>query len=282
MTVCIAVLPCFTDKIVLVSDQLLSSDSVSVDGAMKVTTICPGSEWYVMFAGDPSRFQLLVDRVRLLLGDVRNVRLTVGTVMTAFEQAYALELRRVIEGEILLPYGLDRDEFIARGRELLGDHFYQLMEQISGATLGVELIVAGLNADAQTKLFSMSARGVVLPASLPYHAIGCGAFAALGALYQVPYFPTPDLTETVYRACAAKFAAESVPGVGESTYALIIAPLSGLWTLVTNVDEVRKLWRTKGQPPIPSAARRLIERDLRRIEPRRTIRGRKALDKEGS
>jgi hypothetical protein len=64
VTVCIAVLPRFTDKIVLVSDQLLSSDSDSVDGAMKVTTICPGLEWYVMFVGDPSRFQLLMDRVR--------------------------------------------------------------------------------------------------------------------------------------------------------------------------------------------------------------------------
>lgn len=268
MTICIAVLPRSTDKIVLVSDQLLSSASDSVDGVMKTATIYPGLEWYVMFAGDPSRFQLLMDRVRELLGDVRNVRLTVGTVMAAFKQAHALELQRVIEGEILLPYGLDRDKFIAHGKELLGDHFYQLMEQISAATLGVELIVAGLNADAQTKLFSMNQRGVILPASLPYHAIGCGAFAALGSLYQLPYFPTSDLAETVYRTCVAKFAAESVPGVGETTYALIIAPLSGMWTLVTNVDEVRELWRKKGQPPTPSAARRLIERDLRRLEHR--------------
>ena len=244
MTVCIAVLPRFTDKIVLVSDQLLSADIGSVDGAMKVTTVAPGSEWYVMFAGEAARFQLLMARVRALLGDVRNVRLTVGTVMAAFEQAYALELRKLIESEILLPYGLDRDDFIAHGKELLGDHFFQLMDQISGASLGVELIVAGLDALAQTQLFSMTVRGAIVPEVLPYHAIGSGAFAALGTLYQLSYFPTHDLSETVYRACGAKFAAENAPGVGQSTYALVIAPLSGLWTLVTNIEEVRELWRT--------------------------------------
>src|ERR1035437_1280790 len=78
----------------------------------------------------------------------------------------------------------------------------------------------------------MTVRGAIVPAVLPYHAIGSGAFAALGTLYQLSYFPTHDLSETVYRACGAKFAAENAPGVGQSTYALVIAPLSGLWTLV--------------------------------------------------
>jgi ATP-dependent protease HslVU (ClpYQ) peptidase subunit len=263
LSVCIAVLPQFTDKIVMVSDQMLSSDTTSVDGTMKVSVIA-GTNWNVMFAGNPARFKLLMDRVRDLLGDVRNTRLAFSTVTAALERAYALELQKLIENEILLPYGMARDDFIQNGKELLGDRFYQLMDQISSASLGVEVIVAGADPLGETTLSWMT-NGVVMPAALPYHAIGSGSYTALASLYQLNYFPTHDLSEIVYRACAAKFAAENVPSVGRATYAIVIAALSGDWTLITNIEQVRELWRTKGQPPIPSAARRLIERDLRSL-----------------
>jgi len=61
MTVCIAVTPKFTDTIVLVSDQLLSSDIASVEGAMKMALIAPVGQWTAMFAGDATRFQPLMD-----------------------------------------------------------------------------------------------------------------------------------------------------------------------------------------------------------------------------
>ena len=131
--------------------------------------------------------------------------------------------------------------------------------------LELEVLVAGLDPVGQTKLFSVSPSGVVTLAALPYHAIGAGAFIALGALYNLAHFPNIDLTETVYRACAAKFAAEMAPGVGESTYTLVISALADEWKLLLEVDELRELWRTKGQPPIPGNARRLIKRNLKPI-----------------
>lgn len=265
MTVCIAAIPQFTDSIVLTSDQLLSSDVASVDGAMKVAALVPGTEWYVMFAGDPARFLSLMDRLRGVLGDKRTTRLSLGTLTAAFEQAYALELLKFVETEILLPYGLSRDDFIQKGKAWLGDRFNYLFDQISDASLDLEIMVAGLDAEAKTRLFSVSPRGAIVRVILPYHAIGSGAFAALGTLYHLSSFPTHDLSETVYRTCAAKFAAENVPSVGLSTYALIISPLAGKWTLIDDVDRLRELWRSKGQPPIPSGALRMIERNLRRI-----------------
>jgi hypothetical protein len=267
VTVCIGVLPRFTDKIILVSDLLLSSDEASVDdGILKFTTIAPLTEWYVMFAGDPSQFLMLMDRVRDVLGDVRNTRLSVSTVARAIERAYAIEVLRIIETDVLRPYGLTQKEFSRKGKAWLGEvRFNQIADRIEAVDLGVELLVAGLDAVAQTQLFSVSPRGVVRPAALPYHAIGAGAAVALGALYPMAYFPTLDLEETVYRACAAKFAAENVPSVGESTYATVISPLSHTWTLVMEIDRLRELWRTRGQPPVPPGARRLIRRELRRI-----------------
>ena len=266
MTVCIGVLPRFTDKIILISDLLLSSDEASVDGVMKFATIAPLTEWYVMFAGDPSRFLTLMDAVREVLGDVKNTRLTVGTVTAAFERAYCLELLRVIEADVLRPYGLPHEEFIRKGKDLLGEvRFNQVMDRVEAVDLGVELLVAGLDATAQPQLFSVSSRGIVSPAALPYHAIGAGAPIALGSLYPVACFPTPELAETVYRTCAAKFAAENARSVGESTYAVVISPLAHTWTLVNKLEQLRELWKTKGQPPLPAGARRLIDRDLRRI-----------------
>ncbi len=269
MTVCIGVIPRFTDKIILVSDLLLSSEEASVEGVMKWATIAPGTEWYVMFAGDPSRFPTLMDRVREVVGDVRNTRLTLPTVTEAFESAYRLELLKLIETEILRPYGLTHGEFIRKGKRLLGEvRFNHVMDQVVAADLGIEVLVAGLDAMGQTQLFSVSPRGVVTRAALPYHAIGAGAPVALGSLYPLTYFPTlmPDLAETVYRVCAAKFAAETAPSVGKSTHAMIVSPMAGTWTLLMEIDRLRELWLTKGQPPVPPGALGIIRRDLKRLE----------------
>jgi hypothetical protein len=212
MTVCIAVLPTGSDKIILVSDQLLSSDETSVDGVMKWATIAPDVEWYAMFAGEAPRFAPLMDRVRAILGDIRGSRLTVDTVEGAFGQAFVAEITARVEAEVLRPYGLTHADFIRKGKRLLGQVRFT---------------------------------------------------------YSVPYFPAfgADLADTVYRTCAAKFAAEAAPSVGKQTHVMIVAPMAGTWTLLMDVDRLRELWKSKGQPPLPAGALQLIRRDLRRLTP---------------
>jgi hypothetical protein len=247
--------------------MLLSSDETSVDGVMKFTALAPLTEWYVLFAGDPSRFLRLMGTVRALLGDIKNKRLSVETVTSAFEAAYVVELVKLIEAEVLRPYGLPHEEFIRKGKDLLGEvRFNQVMVRVEALDLGVEVLVAGLDGWAQTQLFSVSPRGIVSPSVLPYHAIGSGAPVALGSLYPLAYFPTHELPETVYWACAAKFTAEITRSVGESTYAVVISPLHGTWTLVSEMDRLCELWKSKGRPPMPPEARRLIKRDLRKLD----------------
>lgn len=266
MTVCIAVWPQFTGTYVLVTDQLLSSDVASVDGAFKMAMIAPVGQWTAMFAGDATRFEPLMNQVRDLLGDVRNTRLSLESVTEVVERAYEIELRKRVEVDILRPYGMNRDEFMARGRECLGDmRFNFVTDQIVETDLGIELLVVGLDGHAKSQMFTVSAKGAITPSVLRYEAIGNGAPTALGTFYQLKYFPTPDLEDVVYRACAAKFAAENVPGVGGETYALLVEPMSGVWTLVMEVERLRRIWETKGQPPFPSEARRIVSRDLRRL-----------------
>ncbi|MBV8897235.1 MAG: hypothetical protein JO051_12035 [Acidobacteriaceae bacterium] len=262
MTVCIAVTPRFRSEIILVSDQLLSSDVNSVEGAFKLSALAPA--WHVMFAGHAPRFRPLIETMREPLGDTENTRFAVETIMAVTERAYYIELTKQIEIEILSPYGISRDDFVRKGRRWFGaaDYTY-LLSQIGAADLGIELLVVGLDAEAQTQIFSVSSRGAVSPAVLPYHAIGSGAYLALGALYQLAYFPGPDLIENVYRSCAAKFAAEAAPGVGRETHAMVTDPLMQKWAMIFDIGELRKIWQSSGQPPFPSAAKRLICRDLK-------------------
>lgn len=220
-----------------------------------------------MFAGHAPRFKPLIERIREPLGDVRETRLTLETVVALVERAYSLEIQKLIETQILLNLGVTRDAFIQNGRESLGEvRFNNILDQIDAIDLDIELLVVGLDAVAQKQIFAVSPHGAVTRAVLPYHAIGSGAYLALGTMYQLAHFPQMDTAENVYRACTAKFAAESAPGVGRETYAMVIEPLTGAWTLIMNTDELRELWRIKGQPPVPPAATRLIKRDLKILE----------------
>lgn len=264
VTVCLALAPPYRSEIILVSDQLLSSDNNSVEGPLKLTKLAYGIEWWIMFAGYAPRFAQLIDRVREPLGGVKETRLTLETVVSFVERAYYLEIQKLIEMELLLPYGLTRDEFLKKGKRWLGEvRFNSVADQIERVDLGIELLVVGLDAMGTVRIFDVSSRGVVTHPVLPYHAIGSGAYLALGAMYQLAFFPYMDTAENVYRACAAKFAAESAPGVGRETLAMVIEPMTGASTLITNIDELRDLWQTRGQPPMPAGARRLIRRDLK-------------------
>src|SRR4051794_4994973 len=109
MTVCIAVTPRFRSEIILVSDLLLSSEDNSVEGGLKLTALAPA--WYVMFAGHAARFRPLVETMREPLGDTRNTRFTIDTIIAVAERAYYIELTKLIEIEILAPFGVSRDDF---------------------------------------------------------------------------------------------------------------------------------------------------------------------------
>ncbi len=266
MTVCIAVTQRFSTEIVLVTDRLLSSDIDSTEGGWKIAWLAPKATWYLMFAGEAHRFAPLVGRIRELLGDIGDSRLTLETVIACTTQAFQREIEDVATAEVLGPYGLSRREFIENGLNWFGEsRFIHLLDRLDEIDLGIDLLVAGLDAWGRTQMFSVSPRGVVTPSVLPYHAIGSGAYLALGSLYPLAHFPGPDLAKTVYRACAAKFAAEAAPGVGRETHAMVIEPMAGTWTIVMEVDRLRDWWRTAGQPRFPPAAKRSIDQDLKAL-----------------
>ena len=112
----------------------------------------------------PLRSARNCDRVREILGDVRNTSLE--SVTTTLEKAYEVELRKRVETDILRPYGMGRDQFVQKGRECPGDlRFNFVMDQVAAVDPGIELLVGGLDGFGELQLFTVSLMGSSLQLS---------------------------------------------------------------------------------------------------------------------
>jgi len=267
VTVCIAASCKSLGRIVFVSDTLISSEIASVEGTMKFSMVrrAQGYEsWIVMFAGYAPRFASLIERARAHLNGGGY-----ADIVNAFETSYKLELLKRIEGEVLLPYGWTRDDFLERGRMSLGDlRFERVCDRIESMTLDIDLLVAGFDEGGYAHMFELNTAGVVMKVDQAcFHAIGIGAPAALGYLYPIAGFCKSEVFEnTLYRVCAAKFIAENAPGVGmETTVAWMDrdGSIGGMYD--QGVKQLRDVWSTSGQPPVPSTVSGIASGEAFRI-----------------
>lgn len=256
MTVCIAAVCPNIDRIILVSDELLSNDYTSIEGMMKFHQI--GRRWIAMVSTpDITRFPPLMRRIETLMG----ARTSFEALAESCEQAHAAELEKHINQGILLPYGKTRAEIVEHGLKWFGEQRHAaFLDEIGKASLGVDLLVAGFDEGGIGRMLTMRNGIVSDTTDLRYCIIGSGEFNAHGALDPIADFVFhADLAEAVYRVLAAKFAAESTPGVGTQTTAFVIAP-GEPWRYMVNsdIDKIRDAWRTEGQPPVPPIARQIL------------------------
>jgi hypothetical protein len=181
-------------------------------------------------------------------------------VVSAFEKSFRNELKRKIEGELLSPYGLDREIFLRRGRAYFGDEeFTRLVYQINAMRLETSFLIAGYEPSGLPRLFSITDPGVSENhTSIGFHAVGSGWVNALGSLYRTydGDLPRDDL---IYRVCEAKFLGEKAPGVGKRSFVDVIAPDGTHQGLFPEfVEPLKAIWKKEGSPPIPPAARLAI------------------------
>ncbi len=185
MTLCIAAVsrkgPSRT-CLVTVSDLMLSSDYMSVETRVtKVEPISPSRRWMMLFAGSPSPISAILLSVKEELVNA-NSQETEADVRAAVEHAYREELERKIEGEILSPFGVDRNTFLRRGRAWFGDQqFDRLAYAISACSLDLDLLIAGYEPSGLPRIFSISNPGVYesherTGISLDWHGIASRAW----------------------------------------------------------------------------------------------------------
>jgi hypothetical protein len=168
------------------------------------------------------------------------------------KDAYAALKRRRAEEQILAPMlGTDFQGF----QQLVGStSASQLLGQVLGMVmqhnLGLELMVAGLDANG-AQLYVVTHPGQVFPMnSTGFSAVGSGGLHASVRMSLGQHTPSASLVDTVYNVYEAKRAAEVAPGVGNLTDMAILK--DGKTTTVSRelfkvLEEVHK------ERPIPSA-----------------------------
>jgi len=169
MTVCIAAICSRLQYIIEVSDRLVSSDETSADAVLKMETLVADVPWTVMFAGLPTNYKRLIARIKANLGDGR----APAEIVQAVEEAYRIELLKIHETEVLIPYGMSRDDFFAHGKERFTEYkFNAIVEVLEQTHTGVTLLIAGFDERGDGHLYQVSCWGVVKEQPLEFHAIG--------------------------------------------------------------------------------------------------------------
>lgn len=227
MTVCIAAICKNLGRIVFVTDHLLSSEVAATDGPPKYGILSQTAPWVAMYAARDSRYvHPLLRRIQNFVKDD-----SLDSVVAACRAGYREQLQEIHEAEVLWPYGMTRPEFYEHGLLKLGEPlFAQVVARLEQVHTGVTMLVAGFDPAGAGHLAEVSEIGAVVEQQLGFHAVGSGSYAALSALFPISGFAhSRDFSEIVYRVLAAKFSAESVPGVGQSTFAFTIGRVVSSW-----------------------------------------------------
>jgi hypothetical protein len=260
MTVCIAALNIEANAVVCASDAQLTTEAYAADRmAIKVRNVHP--QWVAMYAASD------LPEVLAVLSAVTSALAPIGTpradeVQGAFATAYASRLKTFVETHFLSRFGLDREEFVRKGRTMLGAAiFADLAMAVSQADLGCSFIVFGHDADGIAQLFEVHNPGEIEDKSTPgFAVIGTGCHMAQSILYFHGMNTLIPIWRTVYQVAEAKFMAERDKSVGAHTF-LFIKTAAVQWRLVRpeDVAAIRAVWLERGAPRIPQGAASVID-----------------------
>jgi hypothetical protein len=280
VTVCIAAICEAAERLVFVSDAMISSDNTSAEGARKMDLITGQGPWVAMFAGYAPAFLEMSEHVRRHLKGACGVTecsslplndTTADGMIKGFECAHRVRLLKLIETNVLLNYGITREQFVQHGRQWFGDiRFAALDEEIRALDTDIDFLVAGFEPSGRPRMFSLTADGKAMRIDqLHYHAIGNGQFEALSALHPVAQFVhSKNVGEIVYRLLSAKFAAESAPRVGKDyTVAVVVSRSVGLgqhkFIGLDAIAKAKEKWRESAAAPVPADVAAILNDEIK-------------------
>jgi hypothetical protein len=227
-------------------------------------------KWLALFAGDPSHAALIATQVNDATREPENraAMTEEGTVaMMGFcTVAFRNLLKAQIEGLILSPYGMKRDQFLNHGRAVFGDDkFLRIVDQIERAGLGTEFMVGGFDSGGP-HLFSVNDPGNTrIHDAECFHAIGCGAPLADAALTR-SFDPFHSVNEIIYWLLDAKFRAEAAPGVGRKTHVVVLSANGETQTIRDDkIQAIKAAWEAHNKIVVPADAGEIIQKTLSEI-----------------
>jgi hypothetical protein len=273
VTIGIAALNIYDGCFVTVSDRRLSYDDLveaTDDGVNKTWGL--GPTWGALYAAnDITPVAPLMTGINKRLDPHRGGGLTAKVVEEAAREAYHDIVCDQIVTKYLSRFGLrDLAEFRHRGLKQFGRAvFKEICDRIDKFDLGVSLLIFGFEeadgvegASLNSHLFEVSNPGLIHDHNAyGFWTIGSGYLQALAALSGRGTRQFQDVSETVYRLCEAKFCAETT--VGKATTVWVHFQDGRIRQFHDDeIDRMREIWATLRNQPIPSEARRIIQKRL--------------------
>jgi hypothetical protein len=268
MTVCIVSRCTSGEKrtayFVNVCDSMITLPDMSAD-ALAVKSFSIGENWLSVFSANDMSAVNAVANVAKQEGGLLKFPQVVGL----FQSAFRAELLAKAEASILAPLSISMAEFRKDGLANFGPEiFSRLFYQIEQLSLDATFLVHGFDEEVP-HVFSIQGRGEVSYYDQPgFWAIGSGQTIALGSLFSCA--PSPvyfELGDLLYLLCRAKFSAESAPGVGRSTNAVILrSDGERFFVFNTELERLRKKWEATRQEAVPKQvselANEIVSRSL--------------------
>jgi 20S proteasome alpha/beta subunit len=225
MTVCMAAICRDDDKdpataVVVASDRMVTMGSIIEFEHTTSKSTAVGARAVALIAGDALTGTHLV---RELAAEVAAAPMSVGQLAQALSARYVETRNRHAEADILVPRGLNWNEFYGRHQNLVPQITMMLDQTLAGYNLNVELLVAGVD-EGGGHISSLSNPGsrALDNDMIGYGAVGSGALHALQSMIGFRHATDCGLSETIFRVYASKRRAEVAPGVGNETDMSII------------------------------------------------------------
>jgi 20S proteasome alpha/beta subunit len=241
--------------IIFVTDSMISTDSFSSDtAAFKLVSL--HADWKALWAGnDLTRLNPFCRRVTQAFADkgIAESPCPFTAVESAIRDSWKAELKQRIEDKYLSRYQMTVEDFVRDGEKCFGSQYQAMKYQIDTTELGFELLIGGYDVLGTPHLMSVADPGEISHhTAYKFWAIGSGANAALSHYfsYEKPVF-TDDHGKVFYRCIAAKFAAETAPGVGKATLFVVINGDGTVTTSPHHAEDLRSIWLVHGVPKEP-------------------------------
>jgi hypothetical protein len=278
VTVCIAAASENGRYIVSAVDAMLSYGNVQGDvGAHKIMWM---SDWQLMFAGDLANGNMVREELaNLFIAD--SGYCTRARIQDAVCIAYKKRMAAWSANRFLMQYQLTMQDFLERGREIFDDErFADLTNKIEADIVNYtsEVIVTGFgHSEISAMLYSINRDGDSSNSLAGWVSAGSGSSVANTMLMLSGYTMACPLEHAIYQVAAAKFAAESVAGVGRATTMFVSRKraeaddphdATGFFIQPDQIERLRSIWEEHGRIRLPQNIGLTIHKMIREHKPK--------------
>lgn len=236
MTVCIAAI--YNNNSILgASDRMLTASDIEFEPPRtKIWALTTSIA--VMTAGDTNiQTQVFLNTSGIVQEKIKanpTTWLSVDEVTKIFSDCYYQLKSEISEKEILSPYKLNLETFIAHQKEMSSDFIKKIMDKINLFKLdSIETIITGIDENG-THIYVIRDGEISCHDGIGFASIGIGSYHALSHFMFSSYTRSTLEPKALLTVHQAKKKAEVSPGVGVQTDMFVIGPNLGSFTLLDN------------------------------------------------